>query len=133
MAYASNTDVQALISTYSITLGASSIPTTTTVDGWCTQYSYVVDGVLRAKGYGTVPVTAAGDIGAITPYVAMRAAADTWMKHFGVADDQPQHVDEWLKQWEWFIGALAEGTFWLPTQNPSSQTFSISVPKVYGA
>lgn len=99
------------------TLGSGTTPTDTEVDSLIDQYEGEINGVLKAKGYQTVPATGANDINMLKAYVATRVAAEVWMIVYG-DDEAPYQIEQWMDGYNEFIKRLRMGAQYLVDQTP---------------
>lgn len=112
MSYGDNTDVTALVPE----IAGATLPTTSTIDGWCNQFSAVVDAKLKSKGY-TVPVTGANDILSLTPFIVQRAAVNA-ARAMSLGNRYDTRIEQWLAEWEQLLKDIENDTFELEGQTP---------------
>jgi hypothetical protein len=114
--YADVEHVQPYLTPYGLTIGGSSVPTATQVEGFLDQVAAEVDAVLKARGYATVPATDATDILFLRLHVSMYAAVLTYAAGFG-SDDMPDGIEEMKEHYHEFLKRIADGDLTLPGQS----------------
>lgn len=108
--YAAVADVQTLLNTASgtgLTIGESSVPTTTQVEGFLDQVAAEINSVLAGIGY-TVPVTGTNDIYMLKRFVSQKAAAMTFHAGFGGLGETPARVKRWEAEYDTFLKRLID-------------------------
>lgn len=106
MAYATVTDVQAMVP--ELTLGATSTPTSDQVTTQIARIEAEINGVLRAIGYTTIPVTDSDDSALLAGHVTQKVAAWVYMVAFR-GDDEPYKVKRWNDDYTAFLNRLRKG------------------------
>ncbi len=132
--YATVADVQALITSASgsgLTIGATSTPTTTQVEGFLDQTAAEIDSFLRAKGYGTIPASGTNDKLLLKKYTALGAAVLTWRTAFGGYDDTSR-VKAWAEEYAAFLDRLAKNDQRLIDQAPLGKVGVVLVSRYTG-
>ena len=114
--YADVEHVQPYVTPYGLTIGSTSKPTTTQVEGFLDQTAAEVDAVLSARGYGTVPATDTTDILFLRLHVSMYAAVLTYAAGFG-SDNMPDGIMEMKEHYNSFLQRLIDGDLTLPGQS----------------
>ena len=130
MAYATLSDVQALIAGY-VELTPDSIPTSVQVQAWCNQKSAVADGALKRAGYTTIPATGTTDKLELKDRVAAACALQALYVALG-ADNVPATAIEMLSGWREWIKDLGNGDVWLTDQTPTRGRIGTIQAVVYG-
>ncbi|MFA5608407.1 MAG: hypothetical protein WDA07_14760 [Leucobacter sp.] len=126
MAYATTADVQSLVRSKSgagVTIGPTTEPSATEVEGWLDQVSAEIDGILRSQGYEAAPATGANDLLLLKRYVAEKAAAMTWHAYYGAVagDVVPARVKRWEEDYREFVARLRRGEQHLVDQSPEGE------------
>lgn len=103
MAYATADDVQALVP--EMTFSTTSNPTETEVTTMISQTEAEINGVLRAVGYTTIPVSDSSDVALLQGYVTRRVAAQAYMAAFR-GDDAPYKIKQWNEDYSSFLMRL---------------------------
>lgn len=119
--YAEASDVQALLESVSgigMTFSSSTKPSLSQVEGWLDDVAAEVDGILRAKGYATIPATGDTDKRMIGMHVAEKAAVATYHAGWGGFQDTPARVEQWDEDYKAFIARLRNGEQHLVDQEP---------------
>lgn len=119
--YATAADVQALLGPKSgigATFSTTSTPTLAQVEGWLDATAAEVDGILRARGYATIPATGDTDKLTIGKHVAEKAAASTYHAGWGGFEDTPARVKRWEEDYTAFVSRLRKGEQHLVNQAP---------------
>lgn len=111
MAYCTYSDVDALMS---ITHGASTKPTSTSVTDFCADVSAELDGVLQAVGY-VVPITGATGLALLNSYATMGAAVKAWHAGFQ-SQTAPANVEYWDRTYTDFLKRLKAGDQTIPDE-----------------
>jgi hypothetical protein len=123
--YATVANVQAHLGNLGVpggfSIGAGSTPTTTTVEGWLDAIAGELDGLLTARGYGTVPVTGTSDLAMLNRYVAQKVAAMVYHAQ-AVFDVTPEMVKTWEEEYKDFLKRLTDQTQGLIDQAPRART-----------
>lgn len=128
--YADVEHVQPYVKPYGLTIGVASVPTTTQVEGFLDQTAALVDGILIARGYSTVPATGANDILMLRDPISRRAAVMTYEAGFG-ANDFPDGIQEMQNQWKMFISMLRNGDLRLIDQTSARKRMGTVLAKRY--
>ncbi len=134
--YAAVADVQALLGTKGtsgsgITIGATSTPTTTQVEGFLDQIAADIDSQLRAKGYGTVPASGTNDKLLLKRYTALGAAVMTWRAGYGGHEDT-ERIKAWADEYKAFIERLSKNDARLIDQAPLGKVGVVLVSRYTG-
>jgi hypothetical protein len=122
-AYATTADVQALIP--ELTIGPTSKPSTTEVEGFISQIEAAINGVLSAQGYSSIPATGANDVQLLKGYVATKVAALTWLAAFVSGYEAPDKVKLWNEDFRDFMNRLRQGQQHLVDQVPQGDTEAV--------
>lgn len=126
--YAAASDVQALLNSGSgigATFNATSVPTLAQVEGWLDAVAAEVDGILRARGYPTIPATGTTDQLMIGAHVAGKAAARAYHAGWGGFGDTPARVKQWEEDYTAFLNRLRKGEQHLVDQAPRRMVTTI--------
>lgn len=118
--YAVVSDVQALINSSQFTIGATSIPSQTTVMGWIADFEGEIDVLLASCG-ATVPVTDSRDVARLKRLVAEKVAATTWNAAF-TDIEEPDYVAEWRSRYKRVIEQMQNCAFALISQPDVGQS-----------
>jgi hypothetical protein len=114
-AYAGVTDVQALLPEFAIS--GSSKPSITEVMAFITQIEAMINGVLAAQGYSTVPATGANDVALLAGVVQRKVAALTYLAAYQ-SDNAPDKIKVWNEEFTQFMNWLRQGQINLVDQLP---------------
>lgn len=119
MAYATADDVQTLIP--DVPFDGASMPTSVEVVAWLSQVEAMINGVLSAQGYATVPATGTNDVLMLRGVVAQRVAAMAWLAAYN-ADEAPAKVSLWNSEFKEFMNRLRQGQQYLVDQQPQGDS-----------
>lgn len=98
MAYAVTADVQKLIHSTRLTIGAGSEPTSTTVTAWIAETDARIDGALKRCG-ATVPITGTTDLLILRGLVSKKVAALVW-KVANPNSAVPEYISDWEEEFK---------------------------------
>jgi len=122
--YADVEHVQPYVTPYALTIGSTSKPTTTQVEGFLDQAAGEIDGILKARGYGTVPATATADVLFLRMYTSFKATVMTYAAGFG-SDNFPDGIQYMADAYAQFLKDLKDGMIDLPSQTARTRVGSL--------
>lgn len=118
--YAAASDIEAVASSWFTTpFAGGTNPTLTQVNNKINQVEGIINGVLSAEGYETVPATGANDVLMLRDYTAKKVVADLWRYRYADRGDSPYRA--WEKEFEDFLARLRRGEQYLIDQQPQSE------------
>lgn len=115
--YAAQTDIERLLN---LSFDETTKVTAAEVEDFIVEREGLIDGVLRAQGYETVPATGASDVVKLRGLVSKVVAADVYQSWY-VRDKLPERVSNWRKDFETFLNMLRQGQIHLIDQAPAGE------------